>query len=212
MPFPPIGAPPGRISRVGMRRAFFPAFWSRSSASKAVPIIRPVDAVSFKVAWMRRRRVWSCLCDRPHSRARRAHGLALDHPTQQQHKARGALPGFREDGPGQHGVVTIADPTAVCWKVALCTEQMLCTVPTARACPPMAVEMTFQPESANALVHELGNREINHAVMITHPARWLYMSQKFYDLRRDQRGEGEIKQRGEKALGGFHTMCLRAGG
>jgi hypothetical protein len=75
------------------------------------------------------------------------HGLALDHPTQQQHKARGALPDLSEDGPGQHGIVTIADPTAVCWKVVLCTEQTPCTVPTARACPPMKVEMTFQPES-----------------------------------------------------------------
>jgi hypothetical protein len=103
-------------------------------------------------------------------------GFALGHPAEQQHKGRWALPGFLEDGPGQQGVVAIAAPTAVGRKVALCTEQAPLGMPTARACQPVRVQVTFQPESADAIVQELGNRAITHAGMISQPARWLHMS------------------------------------
>jgi hypothetical protein len=117
MPFPPIGAPPGRISRVGMGRAFFscvlvPLVCLTGGAGPQTGrrglVQGGVDTPSPGMEW----------CVRQTSCTRETcHGLALDHPTQHQHKARGALPGVREDGPGQHGIVTIADATAVCWKV-----------------------------------------------------------------------------------------------
>jgi class 3 adenylate cyclase len=87
-----------------------------------------------------------------------------------------ALPGFREDGPCQHGVIAIADPTAIGRKVAAVAEQAPLGVPTARAYQPIRVEITFQPEEADTVVQEFGNWKVNHAVMISYPAHWLHMS------------------------------------
>jgi hypothetical protein len=58
-------------------RFFSPACWYNSSASKAVPVITSVGAVSFKLVWIRCRKVCSYLRDRPNSRARRALGSPL---------------------------------------------------------------------------------------------------------------------------------------
>jgi hypothetical protein len=49
-----------------------PVFWSRSSASKAVPRIPSVGAVSFKLPRIRYRRIWSCFRNSANWRARRA--------------------------------------------------------------------------------------------------------------------------------------------
>ena len=41
----------------------------------------------------------------------------------------------------------------------------------------MRVEITFQPEEADAVVQEFGNGKVNHVVMLPYPAYWLHMSQ-----------------------------------
>jgi hypothetical protein len=79
-------------------------------------------------------------------------GRALGHPAQQQHKGRSVLPGFREDRPGQQGVVALAGPTAVSQRVLLCTEQLPCMATTVRACQSLGMEVTLQPEGADAIV------------------------------------------------------------
>jgi hypothetical protein len=51
VPPPLVGTLPGRIDRVRMRGAFFPPrFWYNSSASKAVPVVTVVGAVSSMLA------------------------------------------------------------------------------------------------------------------------------------------------------------------
>jgi hypothetical protein len=98
-------------------------------------------------------------------------GLALGDAAQQQDQGGGALPGFREDCPGQQGVIPLTGPTPVRRKVALGAEPAPRRIPTPRAYQPLRVEVTFQPDEADAIVHELGNRELNHIRMISHPAR-----------------------------------------
>ena len=61
--------------------------------------------------------------------------------------------------------------------MALCAEQASLGMPTARVCEPMRVQVTFQPGRADAIVQELGPREIHHAAVLSQPARWLHMSQ-----------------------------------
>ncbi len=56
-------------------------------------------------------------------------------------------------------------------------EQTSRSIPTPRAYQPLRVEVTFQPDEADAIVHELGNRELNQRLIISHLARWLHMSQ-----------------------------------
>jgi hypothetical protein len=62
-------------------------------------------------------------------------------------------------------------------KVALCAAQAPSGVPTAWAGQPLGVEVTFQPEAADAIVHELGAWKLNPAAIIAHLARWLHMSE-----------------------------------
>jgi hypothetical protein len=69
-----IGAVPLALIRAGVAAqcsrdgaCFFPyAFWYSSSTSKAMPVIAPVGAVSFRLPGMRCCRIWSCLRDRPY--------------------------------------------------------------------------------------------------------------------------------------------------
>ncbi len=85
-------------------------------------------------------------------------------------------------GQHQQGVIALADPTAVGGEMALVTEQPPRGAPAVRACQPIGVEVAFEPQSAEVIIQELGDREVNHVAMIPHPARWLHMSQKVYHL------------------------------
>jgi hypothetical protein len=44
-------------------------------------------------------------------------------------------------------------------------------VPTVWAYEPTRVEVTFQPDCANAVIQKLGDWEVYHAAMIPHSAR-----------------------------------------
>ena len=88
-----------------------------------------------------------------------------------QHEGGRALPGFLKDRPGQQRIVPLAGLTAVGRKMLLGAEQAPFGVPTARAYEPLGVEIPLQPEGADAIIHQLGNREINHAPSLAHPAR-----------------------------------------
>ena len=48
---------------------------------------------------------------------------------------------------------------------------------TVRACKPLRMQVTLQPDEADAVIQQFGNREINHIGMIPRSARWLHMSQ-----------------------------------
>ena len=39
---------------------------------------------------------------------------------------------------------------------------------TVRACHPLGVEVTFQPEGADGIVHQFVNWKVDHAAIITH--------------------------------------------
>jgi len=60
--------------------------------------------------------------------------------------------------------------------VALGAKEAPLGLPTAWASKSRGVEMALQPQNANALVHQLADREINHVAIIAHSARWLHMS------------------------------------
>jgi hypothetical protein len=92
------------------------------------------------------------------------------------------LLGFCQARAGQEGVITLTAPTAVGRKVALGAEEVPCAAATVRACQPLAVEVTFQPAGADAIVHQLADRKVNHTAMIAHPARGLYMRQIIWSM------------------------------
>jgi hypothetical protein len=50
-------------------------------------------------------------------------------------------------------------------------EEAPCAAATVRAPPPLGVEVTFQPEGADAIIQQLADRKVNHAAMIAHLAR-----------------------------------------
>ena len=152
---------------------FSPAFCERSSASKAVPVITPVAAVGFRWPCIRCRRVWSCVRDSPTARlaCEASRRFVLGHPAEQQHQCRRSLACLREDGPRQQGLVALTGPTAVCRKMPLGTEYAPVGVPTVWAHKPMRGEVTFQPSRAEAVIQELGDREVNPGAMISNRAR-----------------------------------------
>jgi hypothetical protein len=51
------------------------------------------------------------------------------------------------------------------------TEHAPFGVPTVGAYKPAWVEVTFQPNRANAVIQKLGDGEVYHAAMIPHSAR-----------------------------------------
>jgi hypothetical protein len=167
-----LRTPAGGISGVAMGRACFPRV--------LMPFVRLKGGAGYRwsarfrsgLAWMYCRSVWSCLRDRPHAGTRRAVGSPLAMPRSNRTGGR-VLPGVLKDHLCHQGVGAIASRTPVGRKVALCVEQAPYRLPTVRASQAMRLEMTFQPHGANAIVHQLGDREINHAPMIVHPARWL---------------------------------------
>jgi hypothetical protein len=55
--------------------------------------------------------------------------------------------------------------------MSLGTEHTPFGVSTVRAYEPMRMKVTFQPNRANAVIEELGDREINPGAMISHRAR-----------------------------------------
>jgi hypothetical protein len=79
----------------------------------------------------------------------------------------------------QQGIVAITGPTAVCRKIPLGTEHAPFGVPTVGAYEPTWVEVTFQPNRANAVIQKLGDWEVYHAAIIPYSARWLHMSRPF---------------------------------
>ena len=73
---------------------------------------------------------------------------------------------LREDGTGQQGVVAMADPTAVRRKVALCTEEPSIRAPTVRTFQALRMEVAFQLRGADVIVQQVGDREIDHVVIL----------------------------------------------
>ena len=129
---------------------------------------------------MRCRRVWSCLRDTPNSRAQAGRRLAFGHPTQQQHQRGRSLPRLFEDRPRQQRVVAIAGPAAVGWEMPLCTEQAPLGTATVGACEPLRMQVTLQPDQADAdrpAVRQSESRscvyDITLRTVATHEPRYL---------------------------------------
>ena len=94
---------------------FSPAFWYSSSASKMVPAMVSVGAVSFSWVWMRP--AGHGVAARQAQLAGQAGcRLAFGHTTQQQHQRGRVLPRLCEDGPRQQRIVAVAGPAPVGWK------------------------------------------------------------------------------------------------
>ena len=86
------------------------------------------------------------------------------------------LTGFLEEGSGQQTEVAIADPTAVGGKMTLLAEQPPLQAPAVRPPQAIRVEMAFQPNTADAIVQQVGDGEDDHVVILPHVARWLHLS------------------------------------
>jgi hypothetical protein len=134
---------------------------------------------------MRCRRVWSCWRDSPNAHARRAVGSPVAIPRRNSTRVAERCWVFANTVPDSSVLSPIAGPTAVGRKVTLCAEQTPRSVPTVGAGQPLRVEVTFQPAAAEALVHELGDRELNHAAIIADPTRWLHMSRRLLAIAND---------------------------
>ena len=63
--------------------------------------------------------------------------------------------------------------------MALVAEQALLGAPTVWASQPIRMAVAFEPEGADTVIQQFGDREVNHGPMIPHPARWLHMSRSF---------------------------------
>jgi hypothetical protein len=97
--------------------------------------------------------------------------LALRHPTPSQHPGGRALPGVREDRPGQSRVVSLTGPTAVGGEMALGTDQAPLGAATVRALQALRVERPFEPKHTDAIIQSLVDWKVYHMVRIPHPAR-----------------------------------------
>ena len=117
-----IGASTWRVTGIAMGRAFFPRVLVQLVGLKGRAGHHLGRCGVVQVAWTRWRKVWSCLRDRPNSRAKRAGGFAFGNATQQEYQGGWALTGLFKDGVGQQGIVAITHAATVGWKVALCRK------------------------------------------------------------------------------------------
>ena len=97
--------------------------------------------------------------------------FALGKAAQQQYQRRRPLSGLFEDGAGEQRIVPLTAPTAVCGKVPLLTEETPFGAATVGAGEPSRMQVTFEPDQADAVVQEFGNWEVDHVVIIPQPAR-----------------------------------------
>jgi hypothetical protein len=98
--------------------------------------------------------------------------LFADRNAAQQEYQRGwALAGLFKDGVGQERIVAVTRATTVGREVALLPEESALGAMTVRACKPIRMQVTLQPDEAEASIQQFGNREINHIGMIPRYAR-----------------------------------------
>ena len=81
------------------------------------------------------------------------------------------MAGLCKDGVGQERIVAVTRAATVGRKVALLPEESALGAMSVRACEPIRMQVTLQPNEANAVIQQLGNREIDHLSMIPHYAR-----------------------------------------
>jgi hypothetical protein len=81
------------------------------------------------------------------------------------------LAGLLERGGGQQGVIALAGSATRGRKVALLAEQPPLRAPTVGALQPMGVEVALQPHHTEAVVQQVGERELDHAVRVPYIAR-----------------------------------------
>jgi hypothetical protein len=76
-----------------------------------------------------------------------------------------------KDGPAQERVVAIAHTTAVGIIVALAAKEPASGTSTVRAHKSRWVEMPLQPQQAEAIIKEVGNRKVDHTLLLQAQAR-----------------------------------------
>jgi hypothetical protein len=81
------------------------------------------------------------------------------------------LAGLFKDGIGQERLVAVTRAATVGREGALLPEESALGAMAVRACKPIRMQVTLQPDQANAIIQQFGNREITHIGMIPHHAR-----------------------------------------
>ena len=89
----------------------------------------------------------------------------------------GAWPGLGKGGVGQERIIAVTGPATVGREGALWPEEAALGAMTMRAGKPLRVQVTLQPDEADAVIQPFGHRDIKHIGMIPHSARSLHMSQ-----------------------------------
>jgi hypothetical protein len=98
-------------------------------------------------------------------------GFAFRNAAQQEYERRWALTGLFKYRVGQERIVAVTCTATVGRKVALLPEEAALGAMTVRACEPVRMQVTLQPDEADAVIQQFGNREIKHIGMIPHHAR-----------------------------------------
>jgi len=81
------------------------------------------------------------------------------------------LPGLGKDGVGQERIVAVTRTAPVGREGALRPEESALGALAMRAGKPIRMQVTLQPDEADALIQQFGNREIDHLGMIPSCAR-----------------------------------------
>jgi hypothetical protein len=83
----------------------------------------------------------------------------------------GALAGLFKDGVGQARMVAVTRAATVGREIALRPQESALGAMTVRAGTPLRMQVTLQPDEADAVIQQFGNRDINHISRIPHSAR-----------------------------------------
>jgi hypothetical protein len=113
MPLLFSGAPPRRIAGVRMRRAVFPRLRVQFTCLNGRTGHHVGRGCLVQVGLKTPSSRMELFAEPAQLACKACGGLTLGNSMQQQHQGRRALPGFREDRPGQQRVVTISGSTAV---------------------------------------------------------------------------------------------------
>jgi hypothetical protein len=90
---------------------------------------------------------------------------------QQEYQRGWALAGLLKYGVGQERIVTVTRAAPVGREVALLPEESALGAMTVRACEPTRMQVTLQPDEADAVIQQFGDREIKRIGMILRHAR-----------------------------------------
>jgi hypothetical protein len=107
----------------------------------------------------------------PHLAGSARGGFAFRHAAPQADARGWAWAGLFKDGVGPERVVAVTGAATVGGEVALRPAESALGAMAVRAYEPLRMRVTLQPEEADTIIQQFGEREINHIGVIPHHAR-----------------------------------------